>query len=169
MHTFWRSWLAGQRCRCWREGPPGQIPVGRRSWGVVTCFFWCFRWWGWSCDCQPSPWSCGPCVYQAAIAAACRWGRGAMQCRRLLWDRQTHIRSFFNRKAILDVLCQQGDLVYGRPPVLKLKTLLLPREQWVDTRLDESLEDFKGDAQQRCGTVTLWVLQWLFWLRDRNY
>ena len=28
MHTFWRRWLAGQRCRCWREGAPGQIPVG---------------------------------------------------------------------------------------------------------------------------------------------
>jgi len=30
MHTFWRRWLAGQRCRCWREGAPGRIPVGRR-------------------------------------------------------------------------------------------------------------------------------------------
>jgi len=48
-------WLAGQRCRYWREGAPGQIPVGRRSWGVVTCFFCRFRWWGWSCDCHPSP------------------------------------------------------------------------------------------------------------------
>jgi len=62
MHTFWRRWPAGQRCRCWREGAPGQIPVGRRSWGVVTCFFCRFRWLGWSCDYQPSPWSCGPCV-----------------------------------------------------------------------------------------------------------
>ena len=32
-----------------------------------------------------------------------------------------------SRKAILDVLCQQNDLVYGRPPVLKAH--LLPREQ----------------------------------------
>jgi len=39
MHTFWRRWLAGQGCRCWREGVPAQIPVGRRPWGVVTCYF----------------------------------------------------------------------------------------------------------------------------------
>ena len=44
MHTFWRWWLAGQRCRCSTEGAPGQIPVGRRSWGVVTCSFGHFRW-----------------------------------------------------------------------------------------------------------------------------
>ena len=31
-------------CRCWREDAPGQIPVGRRSWGVVTCSFCRFRW-----------------------------------------------------------------------------------------------------------------------------
>jgi len=29
---------------------------------------------------------------QVAIAAACRWGRGAMQCRRLLWGRQTQLQ-----------------------------------------------------------------------------
>jgi len=39
MHTFWRRWLAGQRCKCWTDGAPGQIAVGRRSWGVVTCSF----------------------------------------------------------------------------------------------------------------------------------
>jgi len=44
MHTFWWRWLAGRRCRCWREGVPGQIPVGCRSWGVVTCSFGHFRW-----------------------------------------------------------------------------------------------------------------------------
>ena len=27
MHTFWRLWLAGQRCRFWTEGAPGQIPL----------------------------------------------------------------------------------------------------------------------------------------------
>ena len=61
--------------------------------------------------------------------------------------------------------------VYGRPPVSKAR--LLPREhrvdEWIDTSVDEYLEDFKGDTQQRYRTVTLWVLQWLFWLRDRNY
>ena len=65
----------------------------------------------------------------------------------------------FTRKAILDVLCQQGDLVYGRPPAWKAH--LLSREQWVDdwfdTSVDESIEDFKGDTQQRYGTVALWV------------
>jgi len=35
MRTFCRRWLAGQRCICWREGVPGQIPVGRHSWGVI--------------------------------------------------------------------------------------------------------------------------------------
>jgi len=52
----------------------------------------------------------------------------------------------FSRKVILDVLCQQGDLVYGRPPVSKVRLLLW--EQWVDdwfnTSVAESLEDFKG-------------------------
>jgi len=53
------------------------------------------------------------------------------------------------------------------------KTHLLLWEQWVDdwfgTSVDESLKDFKGDTQQRSGTVALWVPQWLFWLKDRNY
>ena len=53
------------------------------------------------------------------------------------------------------------------------KARLLPREQWVDdwvdTSVDESLENFKGDTQQGYGTIALWVPQWLFWLRDRNY
>jgi len=34
MHIFWRRWLAGRRCRCWIDGMPGQMPVGRRSWAV---------------------------------------------------------------------------------------------------------------------------------------
>jgi len=65
----------------------------------------------------------------------------------------------FSWKAILDVLCQQGDLVYGWPPLPK--DCLVLRKQWADdwfgTGVDESLEDFKADAQQRCGTVALWV------------
>ena len=61
--------------------------------------------------------------------------------------------------------CVSGcDLVYGRPAVTKAR--LLPREQWVDdwfdTSVDESLEDFKEDTQQRYGTIALWVRQWLF-------
>ena len=78
----------------------------------------------------------------------------------------------FSRKAIwLNVLCQQGDLVYCQPPVSKAR--LLSKEQWVDdwvdTSVDESLEDFKGDTQQGLGAVTLWVPKWLFWLSDRKY
>ena len=60
--------------------------------------------------------------------------------------RATNSSLLFSRKAVNDVLRQQGDLVYGRPPVSKAR--LLPREQWVDnwvdTSVDESLEDFKG-------------------------
>ena len=44
MHTFWRWRLADRRCRCWTVGAPGQIPLGRRSWGIVTCSFGHFRW-----------------------------------------------------------------------------------------------------------------------------
>jgi len=76
----------------------------------------------------------------------------------------------FSRKAILDVLCQHGDLVYGRPPVSKARLLLWEQwvDDWIDTRVNESLEDIKGH-QQRYGTVALWVSEWLFWFRDRNY
>jgi len=74
-----------------------------------------------------------------------------------------------NRKAILDVLCQQGDLIYGRPPVSKARLLLRGQwvDDWFDTSVDEPLEDFKEETQQRYATVALWVPQWLFWLRDR--
>jgi len=170
MHTFWRRWLAGQRCRCWREWAPGQIHVGRLSWGVITCFFCRFRWWVWSFDCQPFLWPCGPCVCQAAIAAACRCSRGATQCRRMLWGRQTQLRPSFSRKAILDVLCQQGDL----QSTSRVKSPPAPKRavgRWLGRheRIDESLEDFKGNTQQIYGTIALWLPQWLFWLRDRNY
>jgi len=51
------------------------------------------------------------------------------------------------------------------------KVRLFPWKQWVDdwfdTSVDEPLEDFKGYAQQRYGTVALGVPQWLFWLRNR--
>ena len=64
-----------------------------------------------------------------------------------------------SRKAILDILCHQGDLVHGRPPVSKARLLLW--DQWVDdwfgTSVDESLENFKGVTQQRYGTVAIWV------------
>jgi len=63
-----------------------------------------------------------------------------------------------SQKAILDSLCEQRDLVYGRPPMSKVRLLLW--EQWVNERfetgLDESLEDFKGDTQQRYRAIVLW-------------
>ena len=40
-------------------------------------------------------------------------------------------------------------------------------DDWFDTSVDEPLEDFKEETQQRYATIALWVLQWLFWLRDR--
>jgi len=70
-----------------------------------------------------------------------------------------HSSGLFSRKTVLDVLCQQGDLVYDRPPVSKAR--LHPWEQWVDdwfdTSVDESLEFFKGNTQQRYGMLALWI------------
>jgi len=79
-----------------------------------------------------------------------------------------HNSAFLAEKlSLMSCVSRQGDLIYGRPPVSK--SCLFPREQWVDTSVGESLEDFKGDTQQRYGTVSLWGPQWLFCLRDRNY
>jgi len=76
-----------------------------------------------------------------------------------------------SRKAILDVLCQQGDLIYGRPPVSEARLLLW--ELWVgdrfDTSVDESLEDLEGGTQKRYRVIALWVLQWFFRLWTSNY
>jgi len=41
-------------------------------------------------------------------------------------------------------------------------------DDWFDMGVDESLEDFKEDTQQRYRAVALWVPQWLFRLRDGN-
>jgi len=65
--------VAGQRCRCWGEGVPRLIIEGRRSWGVVTCSVCRRRWWGWSCDYQPTPWSSGLCTCQVEIAVTCTY------------------------------------------------------------------------------------------------
>jgi len=78
-----------------------------------------------------------------------------------------HSYGFLSRKTTIDVLCQQGDLVYGRPPMSKA-CLGAVVDDWFDTGIVESLEDIKGDTQQRYRAVALWVSQWLFRLRDRN-
>jgi len=56
---------------------------------------------------------------------------------------------FLSRKAILDVLCQQRDLVGSRPSLSKSRLLL--REQWgndwFDTSVDEFFEDFGHTAE----------------------
>ena len=53
------------------------------------------------------------------------------------------------------------------------KACLLLWEQSVDncfdTSVDESIEDFKEDTQQRYRTIALWVPLWLLWLKDRRY
>jgi len=71
-----------------------------------------------------------------------------------------HSSGLLRRKVILDVLYQQGDLIYGRPPVSKTRPLLM--EQWVDgwfdTRADESRED-PGDIQTRYRAIVLWISQ----------
>ena len=54
-----------------------------------------------------------------AIAVTCRWGCDTIQCRMLLWDWQTQLWLFVSRKAILDVLCQQGDQIYVDLPFRK--------------------------------------------------
>jgi len=76
-----------------------------------------------------------------------------------------------SRKAILDVLCQQGDLVYSRPPVSKAHLLLW--EQWVDDwfniSIDDRLDDCNWVTQQRSGIIALCGPRWFFLLRDRSY
>jgi len=102
---------------------PGQIPVGHRFLGVVPYFF-----------------------------AVCG-GKGEAAIANHLHDHADHDKHssslLLRRNTILVILCQQDDVIYGRPPLSKAR--LLPREQWVDdwidTRVDESLEDVKGDTQ----------------------
>jgi len=62
-------------------------------------------------------------------------------------------------------------MIYGQTPVMKACLLLWEQwvDDWFDTSVDDSLEDFKGDTQQRYRTIALRVPQWLFWLRDGNY
>jgi len=47
------------------------------------------------------------------------------------------------RKSNLDVLCQQGDLIYGRPPVSKARLLMWKQwvGDWFDTSVDEPVKE----------------------------
>ena len=61
----------------------------------------------------------GLCLCQVPVAAACRWGRDAIQCRISCCEVDKHSSGLLSRKAILDVLRQHGNLIYGRnPPAL---------------------------------------------------
>ena len=66
-----------------------------------------------------------------------------------------HSSGLLSRKAILDVLCQQRDLIYARPPVSKARLLLWEQcvDDWFDTGVDDSLEDFKEDTEHRYRAV----------------
>ena len=62
-------------------------------------------------------------------------------------------------------------MIYGLPPVSEARLLLWEQwvDDWFDTSVDESLDDFKRDTQQRYRMIALWVPQWFLWLRDRYY
>ena len=66
----------------------------------------------------------------------------------------------FCHKRFLNVLRKQNNLIYDRLSVSKSDLFLW--EQGIDYRfdaiVDQSFEDLEGDAEQRDGTVALWVL-----------
>ena len=148
---WWRRWLAGQICRCWKEWVQDRslwIPFLRRRnllhlpSPVVRV----------KLRLAPSPLSCGPYVCQVAIAVTCSWGHDAI-LRRLVTGCCEIVKHstglLLSSEAIVDVLCQQGD-IYGWPIMSKARLVL--REWWVDdwfdTKVDESLEDLEGDTQK---------------------
>ena len=65
----------------------------------------------------------------------------------------------FSLKIILDVLGQQSDLIHSRFPASK--TSLLLRQVWIyywfKAGMDKTLENFKGDTEQRYRTIALRV------------
>ena len=66
----------------------------------------------------------------------------------------------FLLKRILNVLCQQNELIYGRLSVSKSSRFLWKQEvdYWFDTIVDQSFKDLVRNVEQRDGTVALWVL-----------
>ena len=66
----------------------------------------------------------------------------------------------FCLKRIFNVLRKQNNLIYGRLSASKSSLFLWEQgvDYWFDTIVDQSVEDLVGDAEQRNGTVALWVL-----------
>ena len=81
---------------------------------------------------------------------------------------QTHYSSrcpmcghgLFCLKRILNVLRKQNALIYGRLSVTKSSLFLWKQgvNFWFDTIADRLFENLVGDAEQRDGTVALWIL-----------
>ena len=61
---------------------------------------------------------------------------------------------------ILNVLRKQNELIYDRLSVSKSSVFLCEQgvDYWLDAIVDQSFEDHVRDAEQRDGTVALWVL-----------
>ena len=59
--------------------------------------------------------------------------------------------AFFIAKKLSSIPVSTGDLVYGRPPVSKTRLILWEQwvDGWIDTSVDESLENFKRDKHRR--------------------
>ena len=66
----------------------------------------------------------------------------------------------FCLQKILNVLRKQNYLMYGKFSPSKSILFLWKRkvDYWFDTIVDQSFEDLVRDAEQRDGTVALWVL-----------
>ena len=66
----------------------------------------------------------------------------------------------FFLKRILNVLCKKNDLIYDRLSVSKSSLFLWEQgvDYWFNTIVDQSFKDHVRNAEQRDGTVALWVL-----------
>jgi len=78
----------------WMPARIGRLSAGigrKHPWGVVTCFFCRFRWYGWSCDYHLHDHADHVSIRQQLQQIAGE----AKQCRWLLWGRQTQPRPSF--------------------------------------------------------------------------
>ena len=142
-------------------------PCGTPLWGIIACFL------------LPVPVvsvklrlpTISMIMWTMCLATGCRWCCAAIQCRRLLWGRQTQLRPSFQPKSYPQCPVSAGwpDLwptsrAENPPaPVGAMNWWMVQHERRGVSR------DFKEDTQQRYGMVAVWVSQWLLWLRDRNY